>query len=308
MNAYQALNNPMAAHDRPRIWHLATVTGDAKTALDAWMTRANNLEHDDVADENTRQIMTSEPFDDGKTRSLHDLQTDDKQRFHIHLPHTPAGMTRDAGMLKDPASHRYLMVATGDKPGLFEWADAKGPLSVETENSVSVARGDVSHMGYRAVIPPHSIYCIELMGGIHHFHNIRGFSFHRENLPTQGSGDDLTLNTQQWHGKLPARFHDIIPSLIYPGIDDAQFVLAKPHLVGKPINLREPEVLNVFLERSENLLRDFTQNPQYCPVFDESVRSLTGALYTTAANGASCQVGGEFERVNPATGSSRAKA
>ncbi len=291
----------MVARDKPRVWHLATVSGDAKAELDRWMTRSNDLEHDDVADEQSRQIVTSEPFDGGKTHSLHDLLTDDRQRFHIHLPYTPTSATRDASLLKEPASHRYLMIATGEKPGLFEWADAKGPINVDTQAPTSIATGEVNRMGYRAVIPPYSIYCIELMGGIHHFHNIRGFSFHRENLPSQGDGDDLTLNTQQWHGKLPPQFLDLKPTLIFPGLDEGE----DHPIVGKPLSVREPDVLRIILGSSEALLANFTRNTKLSDRFDQSPYFLTSQLYTLAAGMAATQHGGEFDRVSPAAGVAR---
>jgi hypothetical protein len=249
------------ALDKPRIWHMGTIEGaEAQAYAEQWIARENQLEHDDVADEKSRQIATSPTYNGGRTRSLHDLQTDGGQQFHIHLPNTAAGTTVDASKLKEAASHRFLVVVTGKTPGLFEWADAKGPLRVENDENISVATGTVADTGYRVTIPPYSIYAIELMGGIHHFHNIRGFSFHRENMPTTGQGDDLTLNTQQWRGDLPKTFETLEPSLIYPNIDAHAGAKNNGILVGEPKTFHDADGLKTFLERTEETLTKAAHN------------------------------------------------
>jgi hypothetical protein len=249
------------ARDKPRIWHIGSIVGDeAQSYAEEWIARPNNLEHDAVADEESRQITTSPTYKKGRTHSLHDLKTDDRQQFHIHLPSTPAGTKVDARKLKEAASHRFLTVVTGKTPGLFEWADAKGELKVEDNNGISVATGAVADKGYRVEIPPYSIYAIELMGGIHHFHNIRGFSFHRENMPTQGQGDDLTLNTQQWRGDKPKEFASLQPSHIYPNVDADLDSVNHPQCSGRPQQFQNKLGLEVFLKRTQKTLEGATGN------------------------------------------------
>lgn len=215
------LDYPDEGH--PRFWALGTLEGAEVTRkADALFEHGKKwLIPDDIAVEATAEIVTSPATPTGHTRSLHALYTDDRQRFHIHLPHTEPGSVKDASELKGPASHRLVFAMTGAKPGLFEWAEATGPISVEAnQEGICLAKGAVKGDGYRVKIPPYTMVAIELNGGIHHFHNVKALSYHRLNNPAQGAGDNLTLNTQQWHGDLPKHFKALAPEKVYRNMPD----------------------------------------------------------------------------------------
>lgn len=202
------------------------------------------------------------------------LKTDHQQAFHIHLPNTPAGSIVDASVLKEPASHRLVFAMTGQEPGLFEWADVKGPIQVVSKNGVSAAQGNSAAHGYKVTIPPHSLVAIELMGGIHHFHNIRGLSFHRLNMHASTPGNNITLNTQKWDSALPKSFTELKPQHIG---EDARKNSCKPLIFG------DAESMKQFMGESYSVLAQHARSPLNGePESDHKTRSMVDAIYTAA--------------------------
>jgi hypothetical protein len=263
---------------KPRCWLLGSVEGAARATADTLYEHGKEtwLQYDDVANELSREVATSAPDTRGITRSLHALKTDGLQRFHIHLPQSAPGSVIAEDELKKPASHRIVFAMTGAQPGLFEWAEVKGPITVGEQDGIATAQGEAVNTGHRIAIPPYSMVAIELAGGIHHFHNIRGLSFHRHNEPGNAVGDNITLHTQQWHGAMPQWWTAAAPML----------------LQARPATFSEPQALQQFMEKSYSRLRDLVHDTSASMDVDTTVAAIAadamqmagdmpGAGYTT---------------------------
>ena len=131
-------------------------------------------------------------------------------------------------------------------------------------------------LGYKVTIPPHSLVAIELMGGIHHFHNIRGLSFHRLNMPANNLGNNITLNTQQWGGNLPKGFTELRPQPIHNhSLEHA----------GRPVVFHDLKSMQRFMHDSYGFLAQTARSPLH-EEWDRHVetRPLIDHIYASAHN------------------------